>query len=1212
MAVIGGVFRAEGKRRSVPARSLNLTTSNNRMKFKSITIGLAGAGLLLAGQAFATVTNTAWYHLGEGGIAVQTDATGSNTFNAAYFQCTAPLVGPNAAGGPLGASAYTSTNSARFGLNGCITEFYRSGVSDGTNFYVPPPTNFGIEMWFMPQNRGFVSDGSQSAFTPVFASGGSIFGAGPGGGVAVLVVDNFDGTSSLQAAVVHQGDSAGAYSYFGPNILIDTNNWIHLALVNDNGLLTFYTNGVVCATNDNNSNPQTASAGTLFIGRDGGHVSIDGFLDEARVFIFAPGAFSTNDLLYHTSPRAITVPPNTTVWNGGAANVPANISIDTANTYQWYQGSTALGGQTSANLNLNTVALVDSGNTYKCAVTNNGNGLVTSNATLTVVPAQTANAAAYQSTIAAESGLLAYFTVDGSTTATVVNTVDGAHNGTLEAGALYDGQTNRAFGVRSIFLRETGDVKIPTNPAYEFSANGTIEALVYLRQTLNGNSATIFSVASDDGTAVRYSFAAAGDGSTLILTNDSGVNLTWPVASSLLNRLAHVALVFSGTTSVTAYADGQSLGTKTQSGFGSASGVPAWIGSATTNSHTLWNGALDEMAVYSTALSATTIAIHNSKFIFGTNTSAPVIVSQSSSKTVYVGGSPVLSVSVSGTPPLSYQWRSNGLAISGAVNSTLALSNVGTNATAAYTVSIINSFGSTNNNSNPINLTVVNAPDTYSKAVMNDHPTAFWRLNESSGTNMSDYAGELDGTYSGTLTLGAPGIISDPAVLFGGGLGSVPYSSLLNPSGPFTVEFWGRPAAAASGTAVAAQNRAAGRLGYVVYNNFNGQGWEVDLGNAVTVNVFLIGATRVVGGTWYHVAFTYDGGANATLYVYGYPDATSSNAGGGNFVPNATVPFQIGLRTSGGAFPFNGTLDEVAFYNYALSQAQLQNHVSTGMPIKLAITASSNVVADTKPAGPLYDGFNNGGTWLASASDGTTTRSGVMQFTATNSTGQVTDFGYSSLGTTNGTVMFWMRSAGTTGGGNEGAILFDWRSSVGLAMAQYDNNTIFIQAQNNFNHFNSVATVSDNKWHHIAITYDQTALGGVSLYIDSSLDSSAFNQNAWSWPVGQVLEIGRDTLYDGGYWRNFDGQMDDFRMYNRILTQSEVAAAAGGSVVDSSALQLRLNFDSPPGGYQVAYPYGSLQSAPAVTGAYTTISNINSPFPVAPKSAPQKYFRGLR
>jgi hypothetical protein len=144
------------------------------------------------------------------------------------------------------------------------------------------------------------------------------------------------------------------------------------------------------------------------------------------------------------------------------------------------------------------------------------------------------------------------------------------------------------------------------------------------------------------------------------------------------------------------------------------------------------------------------------------------------------------------------------------------------------------------------------------------------------------------------------------------------------------------------------------------------------------------------------------------------------------------------------------------------------------------------------------------------------------------------------------------------------------------------------------------------------VTYDQTVSGGVTLYVDGAMDTFAPNSAPWFWPTGQTVELGQDNLYDGGYWRNYTGSMDDFRIYNRILTPTEISQALGGAVVDASALQLRFNFDGPPNGYVVTWPYGSLQSAPIVTGPYSTITNVPSPFPVAPASTPQQYFRGLR
>jgi hypothetical protein len=1174
------------------------------MNLKTISLSLALAALVVPRPASATVTVQGWWHFGDGGTAIQTDSSGNgHNYVNGYNAGAPPVVGPIAAGGPLGNSGYTSTNAPRFGVGGFVTELYDTG-------YTPPATNYGIEIWFLPQNKGFV--GGVDNQTWIFSSGGSIFGLGPGGGAAVrIAVDNL-GNSVMHAGIVQGGDSHNVVD-FSPDIILDTNDWIHLALVNDNGTLTFYTNGVPFATNDNSSLPLTAPAGAMFVGTDGGFWGLDGFIDEERVFTFAAGQFSTNDLLFTASPRQITQPRNTTVWNGGAANFAANVSIDINNTFQWSRGATVLGGQIASTLNVDPVALADTGTTFACSITNAGKGITTSNATLSVVANQTANVNAYESAVNSEGSLVAYFPVDGSSGSTVINTKDGSHNGTFEGGAVFDGQTNRAFGQRAIYLQANGDVQIPADSAYEFGGgSGTVEALVYLMPSSTGARSTLFSVASADGSGIHYSIAASGDGSSLLYTNDAGVQLAWPLPSNLLNRFAHVAVTFSGGTSVTAYADGQSLGTKTQSGFGSATGVPAWIGSASTNSPGLWTGTIDEVAVYSTALPASTIAVHNSKFVFGTNTSGPSIVGQSASKTVYAGGAPVLAMNIAGTPPISYQWRSNGVAISGATGPTLGFSHVTTNASAAYTVDISNPFGATNNTSTPINLSVIAPPGGYASTIMNDNPSAYWRLDESTGSNMVDYAGELDGNYTGTFTLGAPGITPDPAVQFGGGHGAVPYSGVLNPGTPFTVEFWAKPSAVATYVAVGSQLRSgSSRFGYVIYYDNGGAGWTVQMGNSAGVTVQIVGATPVIPGTWAHGALTYDGASNVVLYTDGYVDGTSAGAGNGNFVPNPSQPFNIGVRNDNN-FPFNGTLDEVAFYNYALTQAQLKSHVGIGLPLKLAIGPSTNVVADTKPAGTPHDGLNNGASWFASESDGTTTRNGAMDFTSTNSTGQITDFGYPDFGTTTGTIMFWMQSAGTTTGGNEGAIMFDWRSSVGLAIVQHDAGTVFVQAQNNFNHFDSVANVSDNKWHHVAITYDQTLSGNVTLYVDGTLDTSVLNTAAWSWPVGQVMELGRDTRYDGGYWRNYNGFMDDFRIYSRILTPSEITQAMGGAPVDSTALQLRFNFDTAPGGNIVTWPYGSLQSAPVVNGPFNTVSNVTSPFPLAPHPDTQNYFRGLQ
>ena len=72
----------------------------------------------------------------------------------------------------------------------------------------------------------------------------------------------------------------------------------------------------------------------------------------------------------------------------------------------------------------------------------------------------------------------------------------------------------------------------------------------------------------------------------------------------------------------------------------------------------------------------------------------PAITQQPQAATVTPGSTVTLSVTAGGSLPLSYQWRTNGVAIPGATASTLILSNVSLAATANYQVVIANSFGS--------------------------------------------------------------------------------------------------------------------------------------------------------------------------------------------------------------------------------------------------------------------------------------------------------------------------------------------------------------------------------------------------------------------------------------------------------------------------------------------------------------------------------------
>jgi hypothetical protein len=116
------------------------------------------------------------------------------------------------------------------------------------------------------------------------------------------------------------------------------------------------------------------------------------------------------------------------------------------------------------------------------------------------------------------------------------------------------------------------------------------------------------------------------------------------------------------------------------------------------------------------------------------------------------------------------------------------------------------------------------------------------------------------------------------------------------------------------------------------------------------------GATLAVVGTWYHVVLTRAGNPGTwAIYV------NASLLNGGQVAPFAVTQndsaFGIGqLPTSG--LPFGGSIDEVAIYGTALSQAQVQAHFDArnsagggGAPTKSPPTPFVATIAANLPPG---------------------------------------------------------------------------------------------------------------------------------------------------------------------------------------------------------------------------------------------------------------------
>src|SRR3989338_1198749 len=189
--------------------------------------------------------------------------------------------------------------------------------------------------------------------------------------------------------------------------------------------------------------------------------------------------------------------------------------------------------------------------------------------------------------------------------------------------------------------------------------------------------------------------------------------------------------------------------------------------------------------------------------------------------------------------------------------------------------------------------------------------------------------------------------------------------------------------------------------------------------------------------------------------------------------------------------------------------------------------------------------LTNGPTWV----DGK--RGKALSFDGVNDLVNISN--PSSLNVANGSVSFWMKTNGVwgtdgTSGGDVASLIGRHDSSgscEGINILQTPATGV-VTAQNK-NVAGTCATVSsivstgnlkDNNWHHVVYIFSQASGGTNYLYVDGKVDASGTNSTAWTFD-GQNLLFGDST---DTFWEEWQGKMDDVRVYNRALSAAEIQA----------------------------------------------------------------------
>jgi len=205
----------------------------------------------------------------------------------------------------------------------------------------------------------------------------------------------------------------------------------------------------------------------------------------------------------------------------------------------------------------------------------------------------------------------------------------------------------------------------------------------------------------------------------------------------------------------------------------------------------------------------------------------------------------------------------------------------------------------------------------------------YWKFDEVSGTEVTDSSGFGNtGSMAGGDLHTSSNCKKGFCASFDGGTTkyiNIPYSASLRPSS-FTILAWARPASFP----------VPGYYLGIITNQLSSPSPGVNLAINSTPNIvslfngatYMTWSSPITTNTWYHVAVSHDGSDNSNrLYVGGTRRVGPTTIS----VPAANTATQIGrFYTNTTNHGMNGLIDEVLFYNRALSENEIKAIYSAG------------------------------------------------------------------------------------------------------------------------------------------------------------------------------------------------------------------------------------------------------------------------------------------
>ena len=327
-------------------------------------------------------------------------------------------------------------------------------------------------------------------------------------------------------------------------------------------------------------------------------------------------------------------------------------------------------------------------------------------------------------------------------------------------------------------------------------------------------------------------------------------------------------------------------------------------------------------------------------------------------------------------------------------------------------------------------------------------------------------------------------------------------------------------------------------------------------------NDALDSTTTVSANTWYHVAATHEAGSDK-LYINGSLEASGSAS---NFSTTDAANLRIGSSSIFSLY-HQGLIDEVAFFNSALSASDVTAIYNSGVPADLTSLSpvgwwrmgddSNDTASDGTAIATITDSSGNGNDATQATASNQPTFKALDQSTTSLSFDGSTDYlSAPTITALNAPTAFsssaWFAYSGSTTASAENIITAGSASGNRFYLQvfnpqniRYGHSTAYLDI--------SVSTLNSGTWYHLATVHNGTSLevflNGVSqgtASVNAPQSGYGTNFKIGAYAVGGITPIG-----------HFEGALDNVAIFNSALSASDVASLAssrGAHIVNDLSL----------------------------------------------------------